>query len=173
MATHGLLVASRDARVAQMLERLAACDGIEALVALSGELRELAFELLEGAESAARLTRTVADLNDALTIRMLDLIRKRHDLSGVRLAWLALGSEGRREQTVHTDQDNALIFEADAGAPSAVRQIGRADDGNPVPEGAVQRRNTVVLSPGETYDITFTAGAAPAAPRCTRRSRTR
>ncbi|MEQ1438332.1 DUF294 nucleotidyltransferase-like domain-containing protein [Fontimonas sp. SYSU GA230001] len=132
MSTHGLLVASRDARVAQLLDRLESCAGIESLVGLSGELRELAFELLEAAESAARLTRTIADLNDALTIRILDLARQRHDLGGIRLAWLALGSEGRREQTVHTDQDNALIFEADDAATARPRLLAFADEVNRV-----------------------------------------
>ena len=28
----------------------------------------------------------------------------------VPYAWLALGSEGRREQTLRTDQDNAIVF---------------------------------------------------------------
>lgn len=32
-----------------------------------------------------------------------------------------------------------------------------AIDGNPVPVAAIQRRNTVVVAPGETYDVTFTA----------------
>jgi CBS domain-containing protein len=31
------------------------------------------------------------------------------------LCWMALGSEGRFEQTLNTDQDNAIIFEVPAG----------------------------------------------------------
>jgi CBS domain-containing protein len=35
-----------------------------------------------------------------------------HDLEALKWCWLALGSEGRGEQTLATDQDNALIFVA-------------------------------------------------------------
>ena len=36
-----------------------------------------------------------------------------------RWAWLALGSEGRMEQTLLTDQDNALVWEAQGDAERA------------------------------------------------------
>ena len=29
----------------------------------------------------------------------------------VKFAWLALGSQGRSEQMLHTDQDNAIVYE--------------------------------------------------------------
>ncbi len=37
---------------------------------------------------------------------------QRHDLAGIDWCWLALGSEGRGEQTFATDQDNAMLFAA-------------------------------------------------------------
>ena len=149
MLGHGLAVASRDARVAAMLQRLAATTGEDALVAASADLRELAFALLEDAESAAQLTRTIADLNDALTIRILGQARALHRLDAVPMVWLALGSEGRREQTVHTDQDNALLFEgADAAALRArllpfAAEVNRILDrcGFPLCRGDVMARN--------------------------------
>lgn len=158
MSTHGLAVASQDARVAQMLTRLARLADDDALVAASSELRELAFELLEGAESAAQLTRTIADLNDALTIRILEVVRTRHDLAGIRAGWLALGSEGRREQTVYTDQDNALIFEAEGTEAARTRLLAFADEVNrildrcgfPLCRGDIMARNPRwCLSAGE------------------------
>jgi CBS domain-containing protein len=58
-------------------------------------------------------------LNDGLARRLVGLAASRHALPA-RWCWLALGSEGRMEQTLATDQDNALIFEAaDAGAARA------------------------------------------------------
>jgi CBS domain-containing protein len=37
-------------------------------------------------------------------------VTPRHDLDGLTLCWLGMGSEGRGEQTIATDQDNGLIF---------------------------------------------------------------
>jgi CBS domain-containing protein len=44
-------------------------------------------------------------------------------------AWLALGSEGRQEQTLLTDQDNAIVF-ADEGAASREYYVALADRAN-------------------------------------------
>jgi CBS domain-containing protein len=149
MLGHGLAVASRDARVAAMLQRLAAITGEDALVAASVAVRELAFALLEDAESAPQLTRTISDLNDALTIRVIEHVRERHRLDGLPMVWLALGSEGRREQTVHTDQDNALLFDAADAAAMRLRllpfaaEVNRILDrcGFPLCRGDVMARN--------------------------------
>ena len=48
----------------------------------------------------------------------------RHDLAGLALCWIGMGSEGRGEQTIATDQDNGLVFVAhDAAlAHDAVRE---------------------------------------------------
>jgi CBS domain-containing protein len=68
------------------------------------------------------MTRTIASLNDALARRTIDLASARHDLAGVEWCWLALGSEGRGEQTFATDQDNALLFRAaDEGDAARLR----------------------------------------------------
>jgi CBS domain-containing protein len=70
--------------------------------------------------SAEPLTQLIATLNDRLAERILALEAARHDLGGVRFCWLALGSEGRHEQTFASDQDNAIVFDADRPA-DAVR----------------------------------------------------
>jgi CBS domain-containing protein len=69
--------------------------------------------------SAELLTRIIATLNDRLTSRVLVLESRRHDLTGIRFGWLALGSEGRHEQTFSSDQDNAIVFDADGPAEAA------------------------------------------------------
>jgi CBS domain-containing protein len=60
--------------------------------------------------AAGPLTETVSALNDTLTRRVIELAREARALPG-QWCWLALGSEGRMEQTLVTDQDNALIME--------------------------------------------------------------
>jgi CBS domain-containing protein len=62
-----------------------------------------------------QLVALVTGLNDRLTLRMLELIEKEMENKGfgkppAPYGWLAFGSEGRMEQTLHTDQDNALFF---------------------------------------------------------------
>ena len=65
--------------------------------------------LREGAK-ASNITRIVTEVNDHLERRILDIARKTFGPPPVPFCWIIYGSEGRREQTFKTDQDNAIIY---------------------------------------------------------------
>jgi CBS domain-containing protein len=94
---------------------------IKALAHVARDIHNLARNLLAQGVSAEALTRTIAALNDALTREVINRVRQDHDLQGLTWCWLALGSEGRNEQTLATDQDNALIFAAPPEGAEVVR----------------------------------------------------
>ncbi len=86
------------------------------LPALAHDIGDLAHSLLAQGMDAENLTAIISSLNDRLTERIVTLESESDaTLGGLRWCWLALGSEGRMEQTLSTDQDNALIF-AEASA---------------------------------------------------------
>jgi len=103
-------VAMRD-----VIEGLNAADSVDTLKRAGDDIRRLTQNLLAQGVGAEPLTRTIASLNDALTRRWLEIVAARHDLAHVEWCWMALGSEGRGEQTFATDQDNAVVF----GVPAA------------------------------------------------------
>jgi CBS domain-containing protein len=83
------------------------------LPARAHDIGDLAHSLLAQGMDAENLTAIISSLNDRLTERIITLECITDDaLIGLRWCWLALGSEGRMEQTLATDQDNALIFAA-------------------------------------------------------------
>jgi CBS domain-containing protein len=92
------------------------------LPALAQDIGDLAHSLLAQGMDAENLTAIISSLNDRLTERLIALESEPDAaLAGLRWCWLALGSEGRMEQTLATDQDNALIFaEADAAQRDAL-----------------------------------------------------
>ncbi len=53
----------------------------------------------------------ITHINDAVINRFLEIAISELGEPPVAFAWLSLGSEGRKEQLIRTDQDNALIFE--------------------------------------------------------------
>jgi len=58
----------------------------------------------------------MTQINDAIIERSIDLAQAQMEQEGytspeVKWCWLALGSEGREEQLLRTDQDNALVFD--------------------------------------------------------------
>jgi CBS domain-containing protein len=77
------------------------------------DIRRFARSLLGQGVQARQLTALISHLNDVLTQRLLEILAAQHGIELQRLCWLALGSEGRSEQTVATDQDNALILPDD------------------------------------------------------------
>ncbi len=57
-------------------------------------------------------SKIIFELNDATIKRVIErCIIKMKTEPPVKFAWMSLGSQGRKEQLLHTDQDNAIIFE--------------------------------------------------------------
>jgi CBS domain-containing protein len=96
----------------QVSQTLRQARDVDALKHVAADIRNLTQNLLAQGAAAEPLTRTIASLNDQLSRRVIELALQRHDLADIDWCWLALGSEGRREQTFATDQDNALLFRA-------------------------------------------------------------
>lgn len=78
-----------------------------------------------GATPAETVTRLISALSDALTRRAIALAGAALPgaLQTRRWCWIALGSEGRQEQTLVSDQDNAIIFEDGAPAGALRAQL--------------------------------------------------
>ena len=57
-------------------------------------------------------SKIITELNDACIKQIIEIsLTKMNTPPPVKFAWLALGSQGRSEQLLQTDQDNALIYE--------------------------------------------------------------
>lgn len=95
---------------------------LDTLKQAARDIRELAGNMLAHGVGAESLTQLISALNDLLTIRIIELVRARHEMPEVKFCWLALGSEGRYEQTISTDQDNGIIFDAPSMAADEVRE---------------------------------------------------
>ncbi|WP_310557986.1 DUF294 nucleotidyltransferase-like domain-containing protein [Flavobacterium sp.] len=57
-------------------------------------------------------SKIISELNDACTKQVIEIVLKKMDTPPpVQFSWLAMGSQGRSEQLLQTDQDNALVYE--------------------------------------------------------------
>ena len=93
--------------LARHLEQQQTIDDLAVAQKRIGDLLPLL--LREGAR-ASHITRVVAELNDRLMSKILELAEAKLGPPPVPYCWVVLGSEGRREQTFKTDQDNALLY---------------------------------------------------------------
>jgi CBS domain-containing protein len=88
-------------------------DSVEDPTALAHYSREVAGTvqtLFRGGLGAVQIGRIVSSLNDALVKRLVGLAQRELGPAPTDFAWIVFGSEGRLEQTLLTDQDNALIY---------------------------------------------------------------
>jgi len=88
------------------------------------DIQQLARNMLAQGVAAEQLTQIITTLNDLLTTRIIELELQESPARGIEFCWLALGSEGRFEQTLNTDQDNGIIFALkDNQDPAALRAV--------------------------------------------------
>ena len=113
---------------------VAGADSIDALRQVAADIRHFASQLLAQGVGARQLTELISHLNDRLTARLVALLAPAHGLDPQRACWLAFGSEGREEQTIATDQDNGLIFQADGADEAAALRPRWLAFGNAVNE---------------------------------------
>jgi CBS domain-containing protein len=99
-------------RAETLARRCASARDIDTLAQLAPEIRAVAVDMLADDAGGGIVARTLSALNDALSVRAIGLVAARHRLPAASWCWLAMGSEGRGEQTFVTDQDNAIVFAA-------------------------------------------------------------
>ena len=92
---------------------------VEALRQGAADIRHMARNMMAQGVAPEQLTQFISTFNDLIAERIVELECKAGGITGTPLhdglCWMALGSEGRFEQTLNTDQDNAIIFKVPEG----------------------------------------------------------
>lgn len=103
----------------QISGALRQAENVESLVALSKDIHTLTHNMMAQGVAAEQLTLFISTLNDLLAERLIELECIASGLLDTPLCeeicWLVMGSGGRYEQTLNTDQDNALLFTVPEG----------------------------------------------------------
>ncbi len=84
---------------------------VKQLKAIRLQVQKLLAGYLESNIPISITMKLVAELNDACVKRVIELSLKKQGPPPAPFAWLGMGSQGRGEQLLITDQDNALIFD--------------------------------------------------------------
>ena len=91
-------------------------ESVEGLAPVSMKINRVVGLLLKEGARASNITRIIAELNDRLVRKVLEIAEKNFGRPPLAYCWLSFGSEGRKEQTFKTDQDNAIVY-ADPATP--------------------------------------------------------
>lgn len=85
----------------------------EELTRHSRKIPELLTDLVNSGLAAYDIGHLISSVGEAINQRLIQLAEQQLGEPPVAYAWLVAGSQGRGEQTAHSDQDNALIFADD------------------------------------------------------------
>jgi CBS domain-containing protein len=103
----------------RLVDGLSRLDALDALDGYQAQILAVVRELLSDDDvDVLAVTQAIAHVNDALTCRLLALAEAELGPPPCAYAWLALGSHGRGEQVLSSDQDSALAW-ADASGEAA------------------------------------------------------
>jgi signal-transduction protein with cAMP-binding, CBS, and nucleotidyltransferase domain len=94
-----------------MIEQIRTSTSVEAIVQSHYRLPRIIKALNDSGAHARNITRIITTISDTVLERLVDMAIEKIGEPPVRFAFISVGSEGRGEQTLVTDQDNAIIFE--------------------------------------------------------------
>ena len=97
-----------------LLNRIEHLQHEEEVSGYSAEVMGVAATLFAGGLGVAQISGAIASLGDVLARRLLTLAELELGPPPCPYAWMVLGSEGRMEQVLLTDQDNAIAYLEDS-----------------------------------------------------------
>jgi len=96
--------------VSYLIKEIEVADDIDELTRIYKRVPVLVNALVESGDKTENITRIITSVSDAITKRIIILAMEDAGPPPCEFAFMVLGSEGREEQTLVTDQDNAIIF---------------------------------------------------------------
>ncbi|MEA3280509.1 MAG: DUF294 nucleotidyltransferase-like domain-containing protein, partial [Thermodesulfobacteriota bacterium] len=123
------VVTNRDLLIAQgqspllLIRNISSADSVEDIIDIHKQLPGLIQNLISSGAKAKNVTMLITTISDAILDKLIRFAINELGAPPVRFVFMILGSEGRKEQTLKTDQDNAIIFE-DVSAESLQRVQG-------------------------------------------------
>ncbi len=83
---------------------------VEGVVAAQERILALIPLLIREGAKASHIGHVIAEINDQVVHKLIKIAEEQVGPPPCPYCWITLGSEGRREQTFKTDQDNGLIY---------------------------------------------------------------
>lgn len=97
--------------VSYLIKEIETAEDIDHLQKIYKRVPVLVNALIESGDKTQNITRIISSVSDAITCRIIELAVEGTGNPPCGFAFMVMGSEGRMEQTLSTDQDNAIVFD--------------------------------------------------------------
>lgn len=94
-----------------LVNEIEEAESLEEIIKSNERLPRIIKALVDSGAHARNITRITSRVSDTIVYKIIEFAIAEVGEPPVKFAFISLGSEGREEQTLATDQDNALIFE--------------------------------------------------------------
>jgi PAS domain S-box-containing protein len=143
------------------------CNNLEDVVKITGNLAEQVRIMLDRDDDPIEISRLVTSIADAATEKIIDLCVSELGNPPCDFCFMVVGSQGRREMTLGSDQDNAIIYgdpDSEVGKKSAEKyfqNLGRIvsdglhQAGFPYCQGQIMASNPKWVLPLRSWESVF------------------
>ncbi len=100
-----------------LIREISQADTLDIIIGKHSQLPRLIHSMLTSGTKTKTITWLITTFSDAILEKVIEFASNEVGPPPVPFAFITLGSEGRQEQTLKTDQDNAIIYE-DIGSDS-------------------------------------------------------
>ena len=111
VVTNSDLVAAQGQSPLFLIREITTADSVEKIIDKHSQLPGLIQNLISSGAKAKNVTRLITTISDAILNKLIGFAIEKSGRPPAGFVFMILGSEGRKEQTLKTDQDNAIIFE--------------------------------------------------------------
>ncbi len=94
-----------------LLKEIEISQSTEQLQKINRKVPIIINSILDSGGKVKNITELLSNMTDAFSKRIIEFCIEEHGTPPCKFAFVALGSEGRKEQTLATDQDNAIIYD--------------------------------------------------------------
>ncbi len=94
-----------------LIREISSAVDVKKLKQLYQLMPEVIQSLISNGAKSRNLTRLITTISDAILNKIIEFAIKQEGEPPCDFAFMVFGSEGRKEQTLKTDQDNAIIFD--------------------------------------------------------------
>lgn len=110
LSEHDIIVL-RELTAASLIKEIKRSHSVNELRLIRQKAETLLKKYLEQGAPIAFIGKLLSAINDAITTNIISKAIEHLGNPPCKYAWIAIGSQGRQEQLLMTDQDNALVFE--------------------------------------------------------------
>ncbi|WPL15951.1 Arabinose 5-phosphate isomerase KdsD [Thiorhodovibrio winogradskyi] len=114
------LVRFQSANAVYLVGDIHKAEDLKTLVVTAQKISELQIHLVASGATGDQVGQAITAVTDAINQRLLELAERELGPPPMPYCWMVGGSQARREQSVHSDQDNALLL-AEAPTPEQDR----------------------------------------------------